>query len=60
MGRVTAKIKLNQFYLREQNDQGGKDEPYLLTLFARIDRTVNDAEVPLTERREGRRAQAAS
>ncbi|HVG38748.1 MAG TPA: hypothetical protein VM870_05650, partial [Pyrinomonadaceae bacterium] len=50
MGRVTAKIKLNQFYLREQNDQGGKDEPYLLTLFARIDRTINDAEVPLTER----------
>ncbi|HXD34035.1 MAG TPA: hypothetical protein VN643_23145 [Pyrinomonadaceae bacterium] len=49
MGRITAKIKLNQFYIRKQNDQGGKDEPYLLTLFAGIDGNIADPKVPLGE-----------
>ena len=50
MGRITARIKLNQFYIRKQNDKGGKDEPYLLTLFARLDGTMADPQVPIDQR----------
>src|SRR5262245_57182469 len=50
MGLITAKIKLNQFYIHKQNDKGGKDEPYLLTLFARIDGNIVDAKIPIEER----------
>jgi len=50
MGRITAKLKLNQFYIQKQNDKGGKDEPYLLTLFARIDGNIADPKVPIEQR----------
>lgn len=50
MGRITVQIKLNQFYIRKQNDKGGKDEPYLLTLFARLDSDLQDPNVEATKK----------
>ncbi len=50
MAKITMRIRLGDFALHKQNDQGGSDEPYLLTLFARLDAALADLSVPIEQR----------
>jgi len=50
LGKIHAKIKLETFRIRRQNDAGGKDEPYLFTAFIRLDSYLLDSAVPVTSR----------
>lgn len=46
MGKIRVRLKLEDFRLIKPNDASGVDEPYLMTLYARIDRWLNDPEIP--------------
>lgn len=37
MAKMSMRIKLGDFALHKQNDEGGNDGPCLLTLFAKLD-----------------------
>lgn len=46
MAKISMRIKLGDFALHKQNDEGSKDEPYLLTLFANLDAPLGDLTIP--------------
>jgi len=50
MARISMRITLGDFALHKQNDTGGKDEPFLLTLFAKLDAPLGDFGIPLDQK----------
>lgn len=50
MAQIQARTRLGTFRIKKQNDKGGKDEPYLLTLFTKLDAPLGDMTVPLAKK----------
>lgn len=50
MAQIRVRTKLGTFRLRKQNDKGAADEPYLLTLFAKLDSPLGDLSVPIAQK----------
>ena len=42
MAKISMRIRLGDFALHKANDNSGTDEPYLLTLFAKLDAPLGD------------------
>jgi hypothetical protein len=51
MGKIRVRIKMEDFRLIKPNDASGVDEPYLMALYARIDRWLNDPAIPAKDKR---------
>ena len=50
MAKITMRIRLGDFALHKPNDNAGKDEPYLLTVFAKLDSPLGDFTVPIEQK----------
>lgn len=50
MGKIRIQIRMEDFRLVKPNDASGIDEPYLMTLYARIDRWFNDPAIPAKDK----------
>lgn len=50
MAKIMMRVRLGDFALHKPNDNAGKDEPYLLTLFARLDSALGDFTVPIEQK----------
>lgn len=50
MGKIRVELKMEDFRLVKPNDSSGVDEPYLMTLYSRIDGWLNDPKVPAQDR----------